>query len=99
MSSSETEITIATIPDVTVSDEFLTVGFADGRRVSIPLSWYPRLHHATAAERQEFRLVGAGEGIHCDRIDEDVSAESIIAGRHSQESQTSRANWLKSRSG
>lgn len=99
MSSSEAEITIANVADVTISDDFLTVGFDDGRRVSIPLSWYPRLYHATAAERQEFRLVGAGEGIRWERIDEDISAESIIAGRHSQESQASLASWLESRNG
>jgi hypothetical protein len=99
MGSSATDITIAAVSDVTVTDEFLTVGLDDGRRVSIPLSWYPRLFHANASEREEFRLIGAGEGIHWDRIDEDISAESIIAGRRSQESQASLEMWLKRRSG
>jgi hypothetical protein len=99
MSSSETEITIAAVSEVSVSDEFLTVGFDDGRRVSIPLSWYPRLFHASPAERREFRLIGAGEGIHWDSIDEDISAESVIAGKHSQESQASLDRWLTSRRG
>lgn len=99
MSSLETEIILAAVTDVEISDEFLTVGLNDGRQISIPLSWYPRLYHATAAEREEYRLIGAGERIHWETIDEDISAESIIAGRHSQESQTSLETWLKSRTG
>jgi hypothetical protein len=73
------------------------VELADGRTLSVPLVWFPRLAHATAQERANWRLVGRGEGVHWPGIDEDISVRSLLAGRKSQESQESLARWLKTR--
>lgn len=89
MSSSLTEIEVANAVSVDISDELLSIALDDGRSISIPLSWYPRLFHAAGAERKNFRLVGKGSGIHWEYLDEDLSTEGIIAGHRSQESQSS----------
>ena len=86
---------IATSAEVT--DDSLDVELADGRSISVPLAWYPRLLHATAAERAHFRFIGGGEGIHWPDLDEDISVEGIVAGRPSGESQRSLQRWLESR--
>jgi len=97
MSSLVTEIEIANISSVRIDGEALSVGLEDGRTVTIPLSWYPRLFHGSHEERQNFRLIGRGSGIHWDDLDEDLSAEGIIAGHRSHESQASLGSWLKQR--
>ena len=97
MSSLMTEIEIANAVSVDISDELLSVELDDGRSVSLPLSWYPRLFHGTTEERKNFRLIGKGAGIHWEDLDEDLSTESIIAGHRSQENQQSLEKWLKSR--
>jgi len=58
----------------------LTVTLTDGRRISVPLSWYPRLQCATPAQRQHLELLGEGQGIHWPEIDEDLSIEGILRG-------------------
>jgi len=63
----------------------------------VPLAWYPRLSHGSEAERTNWRLVGQGEGIHWPDLDEDISIESLLAGRASGESQSSLEQWLRSR--
>jgi len=80
-----------------VSEDTLVVDLADGRTLSVPLAWYPRLAHGTPAERAEWRLIGRGEGIHWPELDEDVSVEGLLAGRRSGESQASLQRWLQSR--
>lgn len=82
---------------VEVTDDALTVELSDGRTVSVPLPWYPRLLHATPQERRNWRLIGNGQGIHWQDLDEDISVESLLAGRHSGESQTSLKRWLEKR--
>ena len=82
---------------VAVTDDTLTVDLVDGRTVSVPLAWYPRLAHGTAADRSNWRLIGRGEGIHWEDLDEDISVEGLLAGRHSNESQASLDGWLRSR--
>ncbi len=82
---------------MTVSDESLTVELVDGRSVSVPLAWYPRLTHAMPGERQKWRLIGRGEGIHWPDLDEDISVEGLLVGRPSGESQASFQRWLQSR--
>lgn len=99
MSSSVTDLRNAQAQDVAVSDETLTVNLVDGRSVSVPLAWYPRLTHARPAERTNWRLIGRGEGIHWPDLDEDISVEGLLAGRPSGESQTSFQRWLQSRQG
>lgn len=97
MSSSTSEIAVANASSATVSEEYLTVQLTDGRVISIPLSWYPRLFHATEDERQTFRLIGNGSGIHWEDLDEDISIQSIVAGHRSAESQASLERWMKAR--
>ena len=66
--------------EVTVTDDELIVLLADGRRISVPLAWYPRLLRAEPAARQEFELLGDGEGIHWPRLDEDLSVAGLLRG-------------------
>ena len=80
------------------SEETLTVDLVDGRTISVPTAWYPRLLHGTQEERDHWRIGGAGEGIHWPDLDEDVSVENLLAGRASGESQRSFQRWLAERS-
>ena len=82
---------------VTVTDDRLAVELSDGRAISVPLVWYPRLMHAETQERERWRLIGQGEGIHWESLDEDVSVEGLLAGRPSSESHTSLKRWLEAR--
>lgn len=82
---------------VAVSEDTLTVELSDGRSISVPLAWYPRLVHATPEERNSWRLIGKGQGIHWEDVDEDISVEGLLAGRPSGESQASFKKWLEKR--
>lgn len=82
---------------VTVSRATLTVELTDGRRVSVPLDWYPRLKHGSAAERKNWELIGAGDGIHWPGLDEDISVDGLLAGRRSGETARSLDRWLTER--
>jgi hypothetical protein len=82
---------------IAVTGDTLTVDLTDGRRISAPLAWYPRLLHATSEERGNWQLVARGEGIHWPAVDEDISVASIIAGRPSAESAPSLQRWLDAR--
>lgn len=97
MSSSQIEVQQMEAQQVTVTDDSLVVDLVDGRTVSVPLAWYPRLVHATAEERAKWRWIGRGEGIHWDDLDEDISVEGLLAGRASGESQGSLDRWLRDR--
>ena len=83
--------------DVRVTDDALSVELADGRNVSVPLGWYPRLAHATPAERGTWKFTGGGSGIHWPAVDEDLSVAGLVAGRPSAESQASLRRWLAGR--
>ena len=96
MSTSATE-RHAWATSVAVSDEALVVELEDGRTLSVPLAWYPRLAHGTPAEREHWRLIGRGEGIHWPDLDEDISVDGLLGGRPSGESQRSFARWLEGR--
>jgi len=82
---------------VTVTEDSVVVDLADGRTVSAPLAWYPRLLHGTLEERDNWRLIGSGEGVHWPDLDEDLSIDSLISGRPSGESQVSLKRWLEDR--
>src|SRR5580692_8798346 len=82
---------------VTLNEDTLTVDLSDGRTIAVPLAWFPRLTHGTAAERSNWTLIGDGEGIHWPDLDEDISVESLLAGRRSGESQDSLRRWLDGR--
>jgi len=82
---------------VKVTSDALVVELRDGRVVSVPLRWYPRLAAATAGERRRWELVGPGIGIHWPAIDEDVSVDALLAGQGSNESVESLRRWKASR--
>ena len=79
MSSSVVEIR-PRAREVSVSEDELTVLLADGRKITVPLVWFPRLLHATSDQRQNFELLGEGEGIHWPEIDEDLSVAGLLRG-------------------
>ena len=70
---------------VETSDSELVVGLIDGRVLSAPLVWFPRLHDATPVNRMVYELMGNGVGIHWPELDEDISVVGLLAGRHSVE--------------
>ena len=82
---------------IAASDDALIVDLADGRTITVPLAWFPRLAHGTPAERTNWRLIGRGVGIHWPDLDEDISVESLLAGRRSGETQASLRRWLGAR--
>ena len=87
----------ATAKDVRLTDHTLTVELNDGRSVSVPLAWYPRLAHSRPAERRCWELIGAGIGIHWPDLDEDVSVEALLLGERSGESEESLRRWRAAR--
>lgn len=97
MISSAAEILIPRAQSVMVSDDTLSVDLVDGRTISVPTAWYPRLAHGTADERSHWRLIGQGEGIHWPDLDEDISVDNLLSGRPSGESQASLKRWLEDR--
>lgn len=70
---------IADAVDVVFTDDELVVTLVDGRRVSAPLEWFPRLLSSTSEQRAKWRLIGGGVGIHWDDVDEDISVRSLLA--------------------
>ena len=85
------------ILNVTVTEDTLSVDVEDGRTVSVPIGWYPRLAHGTSTERANFQISGAGYGIHWPELDEDVGIEGLLLGKKSTESPSSLEGWLQSR--
>lgn len=83
--------------DVRVTEDTLHVDLSDGRSISVPVAWYPRLLHAGPQERTAWRLIANGRGIHWKSIDEDISVEGLLAGKTSGESQASFKKWLAAR--
>ena len=83
--------------DVTVTEDTLQAELSDGRTISVPLAWYPRLVHATQAERDNCKLIGDGQGIRWPDLDEDLRIGGLIAGRPSGESQRSFKHWLEAK--
>jgi len=73
------------------------VDLEDGRTVSVPIGWYPRLAHGTPAERENVQISGAGFGLHWPDLDEDIGIEGILVGKPSNESPQSFEKWLKGR--
>ena len=83
--------------DVKVTADTLHVELSDGRTITAPLAWFPRLLHGTAKERNHWRFIGRGEGIHWPDLDEDISIEGLVLGKPSGESRRSFARWLEKR--
>lgn len=84
---------------VAVTDDDLTIDLADGRRIVVPLAWYPRLLDASTAERENWQLLGDGYAIEWPDLDEHIGVEGLLAGRQSGESQRSLQRWLAERAG
>ncbi len=82
---------------VKVSPDKLVVDLADGRSLVVPLDWYPRLLHGTAAERRNWELLGDGYAIEWPDLDEHIGVEGLVAGRRSGESRASFQRWLAGR--
>ena len=97
MNSSVVEAREALATRVEVNEDTLSVELTDGRTIAAPLAWYPRLAHATAKERDSWRLIGSGRGIHWPEVDEDISVANLLAGQASAESQSSFKRWLANR--
>jgi hypothetical protein len=97
MSISGIELKEALAQSVSVSDDALVADLEDGRTITVPLAWFPRLACGTPEERAKWRLIGRGEGIHWPELDEDISVASLLAGRRSGETQESLRRWLQQR--
>jgi fructose-1-phosphate kinase PfkB-like protein len=85
------------IQQLAITDDALTVDLSDGRTLSVPLAWYPRLQHGSTEERNDYRFIAGGNGIHWNQLDEDISVKNLILGQPSGESQKSFQRWLNNR--
>lgn len=88
---------IPRIQVIEITDDTLAVNLSDGRTISVPLAWYPRLLNGSYEERQDWRLIGDGTGIHWNQLDEDISVKNLVLGQPSGESQKSFQRWLNQR--
>ncbi len=97
MTTLAVEFEVPMASDVLVTEDTLNVDLNDGRSLSVPLPWFPRLYHASPEERGNWRFIGDGQGIHWKDLDEDVSIAGLLLGKGSGESQVSLKRWLDSR--
>ena len=97
MNSSTFDSPSAWATNVVVTDDSLTFELADGRSITAPIVWYPRLSYGTTAERANWRMIGRGIGVHWPDLDEDISVENLLRGQPSGESQKSLQRWLDQR--
>ena len=81
----------------TVTDDTLSVDMEDGRTVSVPIGWFPRLAHGSASARANAQISGAGYGLHWPDLDEDIGVEGLLLGKRSTESAQSFEKWLQGR--
>lgn len=91
------ELHVVSAQSVEVTNDTLIVDLDDGRTLSVPLAWYPRLLHGSIEERANWRWIGNGEGIHWPDLDEDISVQHLLLGKPSRESQVSLNRWLQER--
>lgn len=97
MPSAVVTLALARILNVMVTDDTLSVELEDGRTISVPIGWYPRLAYGTSTERANFQISGAGYGIHWPDLDEDIGVEGLLLGKKSAESPGSFERWLQRR--
>jgi hypothetical protein len=97
MSTSSPTLDTAIAKSVQVTSRDLIVELHDGRTISVPVEWYPRLAHGSPQERQQWELIGPGIGIHWPVLDEDISIEGLLRGLSSGESAASLKRWLAAR--
>ena len=98
MTDSAVDAAVARVTTVTFVGDKLTLQLVDGRSLSVPIAWSPRPAHATPEERDQWRLIADGEGIHWPELDEDISVQHLLEGRKSTESEKSLNRWLDARS-
>lgn len=92
------EIATLRILNISLNEDYLILELEDGRILSVPIAWYPRLVHGTESERQNFQISGAGFGIHWPELDEDIGVSGLLLGKKSTESPESLQRWLARRS-
>jgi hypothetical protein len=97
MNTSASDDQEARARDVRVGEDSLVVELMDGRTLTVPLAWYPRLWYGSADERAHLELIGDGSYIHWPDLDEDLSIAGMLAGRRSRESPESLKKWLAGR--
>src|SRR5450631_1686809 len=97
MSTLQIDSVDAAALSVRVNDLELAVDLADGRTITVPVAWFPRLAHGSQTERANWRLIGGGHCIRWPDPDEDVSVESLLTGRRSRESGDLLAKWIEGR--
>ena len=100
MSGTLSAVVVPALPKivgVTVTDDTLSADLEDGRTISVPIGWYPRLAHGTSAERAAFRISGGGYGIHWPELEEDLGVEGLLLGKRSNENAASFKRWLERR--
>jgi hypothetical protein len=85
------------ITNVIVTEDTIKVDLEDGRTLSVPIGWYPRLANGTPEERNNWEISGAGYGIHWHDLDEDLGVEGLLFGLKSSESAEFFARWLVKR--
>lgn len=90
-------LTLARAVNVAVTDDTLSVDLEDGRTISVPIGWYPRLVHGTPTERTHCQISAAGYGVHWPDLDEDIGVEGLLLGKKSAESPASFERWLQRR--
>ena len=94
MATLTVEVEVPGAASLEVTDEALRANLSDGRTITVPLDWYPRLIHATPAERKNYELYGDGQYIRWPDLDEDLTIKGLIAGKRSGESARSFERWL-----
>jgi Protein of unknown function (DUF2442) len=97
MPSATTAVEVPKAVQVAVTEDTLTVDLEDGRTISVPIGWYPRLAYGTPAERAKCQIVGAGYALHWPDLDEDIGVEGLVLGKKSTESASSLQRWLERR--
>lgn len=97
MTGSAAAVGTPTAVSVAVTGETLTAALADGRGISVPLAWYPRLLHASPAERDRWELSSDGQHVHWPGLDEDIGVEGLLAGWRSDESEESLRRWIEAK--
>lgn len=90
-------VALARVVRVQVTDDTLSVDLEDGRSISVPIGWFPRLAYGSPEERANFEISSAGYGIHWPQLDEDIGVEGLILGKKSLESRASFERWLARR--
>ena len=94
MAISRTSFEVPGATELQLGDDTLHAELSDGRRIAVPLAWYPRLLHATLAEQGNWVIIAGGQHLHWPDLDEDISVEMLLTGRKSGESLTSLPDLL-----